>query len=433
MILNTNVLLGNKVLDNAIPKMTANYALRFGGGSKEFCITDEQLSTHLLLLGATGTGKTNTIFHIINQLKRKMGERDVMLVFDSKLDFKRFHSPKDVIVSNRSCNGIARADWNIFMDIVADGWGKSEIELNADEIASTIFYESIKESSQPFFPKAARDIFSAVLKGMAYLGINDTDYRVKYLNNASLKKYLSNLNAKRLREFLEKVPELNGVLKYVGNGSSDQALGVFAELQSVTSKLFIKCFGNDGRFSVRKMEKQKGGKTLFIEYDPSCGASFQPIYRVLVDLFIKEALSPETNNGHVYIICDELKMLPYLSHFEDALNFGRSLGITVIAGIQSMEQLYEVYGEFGGRNIASGFQNTMIFRTNNAASREYAKNIHGQNYSVIQYLDSSKKPSETIREGYSVEDWDIVSLDKGEAIIGLVGERPFKFYIERYR
>jgi len=433
MILNTKVFLGNRLVDNVSPGILPNYALRFKGNGKEFCISKEQLTTHLLLVGATGTGKTNTIFHIIEQLKNEMTEKDVMLVFDSKFDFNIFHQSNDLIISNCYRDEITRADWNVFMDIVADGWDKSLIDLNSEEISNIIFSESIKESSQPFFPKAARDIFSAILKGMTYLGIDDNEYRIKYLNNEALKKYLANINSKRLRAFLEKVPELSGVLKYVGDGSSDQALGVFAELQSVTSKLFVKCFGRNGRFSVRKMEKQRGGKTLFIEYDPSCGSSFQPIYRVLVDLFIKEALSPEKNKGKVYIICDELKMVPHLDHFENALNFGRSLGITVIAGIQSMEQLYEVYGEYGGRNIATGFQNTMIFRTNNAATREYARDIHGRNYLLIQYLDSFQKPADAVREGFCVEDWDIISLKKGEAIIGLAGQKPFKFYFERYR
>lgn len=432
MILHKTTILGDQLLENSIPSPT-QALISFVGNKKKFGITRDQLSTHHLLLGSTGTGKTNAILHLIKQLKSQMNENDVMLVFDSKLDFKCFHTKTDSIISNRKYDSINRVSWNIFMDIVADGWDEESISLNADEIAEVIFSENISQSNQPFFPQAARDIFSAILKGMAFLGISDTSYRIKYLNNAALKKYLRTVTASRLTEFLGGIPELCGVIKYIGDGTSNQALGVFAELQSVTSKLFAKCFGEDGRFSVRKMEKFKGGNTLFIEYDPSCGATFRPIYRILVDLFLKEALSPERPIGNVYIVCDELKMLPHLEHFEDALNFGRSLGISIIAGIQSMEQLYEVYGEIEGRNIASGFQSTFCFRTNNAASREYIKGIHGQNYSSIQFLDLSKKTNEITRQGNCVEDWDIITLSKGEAIVGLVGEKPFKFYIERYR
>ena len=35
-------------------------------------------------------------------------------------------------------------------------------------------------------------------------------------------------------------------------------------------------------------------------------------------------------------------------------------------------------------------------------------------------------------EGNAVEDWNITVLAKGEAIIGLDGEKPFRFYIERF-
>lgn len=433
MITKTETLYGNRVAENSVPAISAHPAILLSGNGKHFGITGDQLSTHCLLLGSTGTGKTNAILHFVKQLKSSMNSEDVMLVFDSKLDFASFHGTDDCVISNQGNSEATSVDWNIFMDIVAEGWSREAIILNTDEIAEVIFSDSIARSSQPFFPTAARDIFAAILKAMTYLGISDMDYRIKHLNNRTLSKYLLTVNAAKLVEFLSGFPELKGVLKYVGDGRSDQALGVLAELQSVTSKLFVKCFGKDGRFSVRKLERQRNGKTLFIQYDPACGLSFQPIYRILVDLFLKEALSPSQKKGHVYIVCDELKMLPSLNHFEDALNFGRSLGISVIAGVQSMEQLYEVYGEYGGKNIASGFQNVFCFRTSNAASREYIKGLFGRNVCAYQYIDPANKPREEIREGSAVEDWDIIALSKGEAIIGLDGEKPFRFYIERFR
>ena len=433
MVVRESTVFGCRLSENTIPSATTAPAITICGNGKWFFLTQQNLSTHLLLLGATGAGKTNAILHIIKQLKQSLEPDDVMLVFDSKLDFSEFHSTDDYVISNYKCDIGKRVNWNLFMDIVADGWDKESISLNADEIAEVVFSDQISNSNQPFFPAAARDIFAAIIKATTFLGISNPQHRIKSMNNQVLNRYLSSVNAERLIEFLSGFPELNGVLKYVGDGRSDQALGVFAELQAVTSKLFVKCFGADGRFSVRKSERQRGGKTLFVEYDPSCGLSFLPIYRILVDLFLKEALSPTKTGGHVYLVCDELKMLPCLNHFEDALNFGRSLGISVIAGIQSMEQLYEVYGEYGGRNIASGFQNVFCFRTNNAASREYIKGLYGNNTCIYQYIDTAGKVHEAIREGSVVEDWDISTLTRGEAIIGLEGQSPFKFYIERFR
>ena len=437
MIIRKTMLYGNSVKDNPVPVSCSMPLVSIPGVSDgkrvSISLSEELLHMHVLLMGGTGSGKTNTFRHILPQIQSRMTADDVMLVFDSKRDFDHFQKDSDYVISYRNnCKGTS-VTWNLFMDIVADGWDKDSITSNADEIADAIFADAIENSSQPFFPKAARDIFAAIIKGMAFLGTSDKTYRVKHLNNRSLVKYLTILDAEKLNAFISPIPELAGVLKYVGNGRSEQALGVFAELQSIVGHIFTRSFGEDGRFSVRKSVKERNGNTLFIEYDPSCGKSLQPIYQLLVDLFLKEALSPNRScKGRVFVLCDELKMLPRLNHFEDALNFGRSLGVSIIAGIQSMEQLYEVYGEYGGNNIASAFQTVFCFHTNDAASRQYIKGIFGENMSVLQYMTPSGKTVEEQRSGNSVEDWDITTLNCGEAIIGLPYQLPFIIQIRKY-
>ena len=98
-----------------------------------------------------------------------------------------------------------------------------------------------------------------------------------------------------------------------------------------------------------------------------------------------------------------------------------------------MEQLYEVYGEYGGKNIASAFQTVFCFHTNDVASRQYIKGIFGENMSVIQYMTPSGKTVEEQRSGNCVEDWDITTLNCGEAIVGVPYQMPFRFQISRYR
>ena len=68
---------------------------------------------------------------------------------------------------------------------------------------------------------------------------------------------------------------------------------------------------------------QKGGRNIFLLYDLALGEVMTPMYRLLVDLALKEALSTEAN-GHTHVFLDELKLLPKVTHLEDALNFGRS-------------------------------------------------------------------------------------------------------------
>ena len=435
MLVAKEILLGNSLEKNIIP-IKKNPHVRLLGSINnnrtELCLSTEDLSTHILATGGTGSGKTNVIFEITRQIKEKLTAEDVMIIFDTKRDFLTLRDGRDVVISNSLEDKTDIFAWNIFMEIVADGWEIESIEINADEIANLIFSDSIENSQSPFFPKAAKDIFAAILKGITFAGIDNKEHRVRYMNNDALKKYLSKVNVKMLIEFLGKFPELCGVLKYIGDGSSEQALGVLAELEETTGQLFRKSFGIDGRFSVRKFVKGRGAKTLFVEYDLASGSTFIPMYTVLFDMFIKQSLC-NTNQGKVYIVCDELKLLPHLLHLEDVLNFGRSIGVNIIAGIQSMEQLYEVYGENGGRNIASGFQTTICFHTNNQATREYIGGIYGTNYMAIQHTGASNNLQESIRDGYTVEDWEMVNLCQGEAIVGLPFEKPIKFRFERYR
>lgn len=433
-MVDSRVILGNKINNDYIGH-NKDSVIRIpgvsGGVNKCLSFDDELLQRDILAIGGIGSGKTNLLDYFVEQLKLNMHDEDIMLCFDPKCDFRKYHTDKDSVISNYY-DGYTEK-WNIFAEVVSDGWDKDEINHNADEIAELIFNDTIKESHAPFFPKAAKDIFSAIITGMTYLGINDKEYRLKFLNNKSLRDYIRKADAVMLVEFLGSFPELQGCLKYIGDGKSEQALGVLAELQAVTNKLFYKNFGaEDGRFSVRRYGRNRKGKVLFVEYDLANGLSLKPVYRVLIDLFLKEALSGK-QRGRIYVVCDELSLIPKLSYLPDALNFGRSLGIMVIAGLQSMEQLYETYGEIEGRNIASAFQTTVCFHTNNLATRDYIKGVHGNNVSLLQYVDSNNRIVNETRNSYVVEDWILTNLRLGEAVVGLPYVEPFVFKFERHR
>ena len=121
-----------------------------------------------------------------------------------------------------------------------------------------------------------------------------------------------------------------------------------------------------------------------------------------------------------------------MKHIDDGVNFGRSLGVKVIAGLQSIEQLTEVYGESRGKNIAAGFSSIYAFRANDTSTRTYVKDLFGKNLIIERYLSLDERYIEEKRSGYTVEDWDLNSLDVGEAIVGLPFNKPFKFQFNNF-
>ncbi|MCS7290599.1 MAG: type IV secretion system DNA-binding domain-containing protein [Roseiflexus sp.] len=388
---------------------------------------DDLLSRHLLFLGGIGTGKTNAIFQLIAQLRRSMTDQDVMLIFDTKGDFyQEFYRQGDIVISNDAkATGSSGPDyWNIFCEI---GQGEA-VEANIVEIARTLFFEKTQRSHQPFFSNAARDLFTAILLHFARSNNREG------MNNALLRIFLDQSSSADLRAMLQSHDDLKAIVSYIADDRSPQTQGVISELQQMLREIFIGNFRKPGRLSIRESIRQKGGRAIFVEYDLGIGNMLTPIYRLLLDLAIKEALCWEKSEGNVWFIIDEFRLVPNLQHVDDGVNFGRSLGAKFIIGVQNVEQVFHAYGESLARSILSGFMTTVSFRVSDATTRSYIQGLFGKNRKRESYLShvQSRGLVEQVREANVVEDWDITSLPPGRAVIGLPGQEPFLFQFKRY-
>lgn len=230
----------------------------------------------------------------------------------------------------------------------------------------TFFEDRIIHSSQPFFPNAAKDLFGAMLLHLVRGGSFE-----KFRNNKSLREMFDSFSVPAMKRILGQHPDLSAMISYIGGEKSGQTLGVVSELQQVVREIFVGSFRKKGNLSMRQLVRRKGGKVIFVEYDLGIGAMLTPIYRLLIDLAIKEALCRTSNEGNVYFFIDEFRLLPLLEHIDDGVNFGRSLGAKFFVGIQNVEQIANAYGAELAHSILSGFGTTIAFRVNAAGSREY--------------------------------------------------------------
>lgn len=159
--------------------------------------------------------------------------------------------------------------------------------------------------------------------------------------------------------------------------------------------------------------RQKQGRTAFIEYDLAIGDVLSPIYTLLFDLALKEALGRTATQGNVYLIADELKLLPNLRHLEDGINFGRSLGVKILAGLQSIDQLNANYAnETKARNAVSGFSSVFAFQQNDYNTREYVSQLMGRNMDFVNHLLE--------KTGFSADNVDVVLLVGGSTKMPMV-------------
>ena len=392
-------------------------------------ITEELLSKHILLLGGIGSGKTNTFNWITRELIAQMSRDDVMIIFDTKGDFYReFYQPGDIVFSNdqRACGPRGKDYWNIFREVSID----DRQEENVLEIAKTLFSEKLERSSQPFFPTAAKDLFAALI-----LDLLRSDKLTDLRNNYDLRCLFDSFSVDAMKNILGNHPDLAAMRSYIGDPKSGQTLGIVAELQQLVREVFIGNFARRGTLSIRELVRNKGGKRIFIEYDLSIGGTLEPIYRLIVDLAIKQALCrDETERGNVYFMLDEFRLLPHLQHIDNGVNFGRSLGAKFIVGVQNVDQVADAYGEEKASSLLSGFSTLISFRVNDKSSRDYIRGRYGE--SMLLQTFSSKIPGkemqELMRQGSVVEDRDVTSLRTGQAIVGIMECEPFRIQFERY-
>ena len=419
-----------------------------GVDGQNLWLDKEVLSKHLLLLGGIGSGKTNVFNFILSSLMRRQSPNDIIFAFDTKGDFQeRFYDPRNpnhVLIGNAPGLAGKTRFWNVFGEIEEDDGSFGRVgEFAAKEIGKQLF-EGRESEHQPFFGLAAADLVSKV--------IIDFERRAKaqgtrdILNNASLVEWLSSANLGAYIDLVRRNADFASAQLYFGDpgqGATQkltaQALGVFAYINLMQNDLLHGIFAayQPGReFSMRRLVRDRGkngGTTIvFVEYDLATGEVLAPMYRLLFDLALKEALGQSRRReGNVIFVIDEFKLLPNLMHIDDALNFGRSLGVKVFAGLQSIDQIFDIYGEDRGRAMLSGFMNAICFQASDANTRTYVSERFGKNIYQLVYRAHDQYQS-VQNEGFAVESWDIRSFAPGTAAVDLLGRPPFVFRFLEY-
>ena len=92
-----------------------------------------------------------------------------------------------------------------------------------------------------------------------------------------------------------------------------------------------------------------------------------------------------------------------------------------------------MYKQEKGRNIAAGFSSIYAFKANDTSTRNFVTELFGKNILLEQYKTLDNKIVEEKRNGLTVEDWDMMDLKVGEAVVGLPFEKPFRFYFDMYK
>ena len=434
-------LLEGQQLQRTVPS-TAAYAepvVRLPG-----CLTLDDRSCWqypTMLVGSVGSGKST----LIEQIRRPVlahadRVQDTVVIFAAKPDVLRCRRPGDPVISVSATD--PASCWNLFRELDAS----DTPELTLREIASALFAEQKKKTTQIFFPEAAQEIFYQTARFMRDFGRTNNIP----VSNAELSEFLtrttvfpqeetSSGKGGSWQELVERYPTyFSAARDLIGDGGA-QGLGVLSEVRTMLSRLFIGSFNTaDGRFSALQAVRQ-GGKRVFILYEPDKARTALPLFSLLLDLMMQQSMSA-TLKHKVWFLLDEFSLLPKAEALTDLLSFGRDPsgngrgGVRVVAAVQSVQLLTRHYSETEAKTLMSLFPNLITLRVMDPLSRAAFADRYGTARVIYRYMGEGNRPVTTDCEQKVVTDADFSQLMKpGQALMSLPAVSPDPFIYDGFR
>ena len=273
-------------------------------------------SSHILLMGDTGSGKSSAIRQILRQVE---GRGESAIVYDPAMDFVgEFYSP-------------ARGDLILNpLDARCPYWGLGD-EINRAETATAIAAAFLpeKEYEKAFFTDGPRRILAYLLRS----GPQPRDILRMMADPASM-------------ELRVKGTPLAALLDL---GAPAQRAGVLSSLNMVADCLELlpewdeakgKTFATSEWYTERK-------RWVFLTSSPDYREKILPLHSVWLDLFILRMMGycEDQNARPVWFVLDELASLNKLPQLHTAVTENRKYGNPVVLGFQGRSQLEKRYGQ----------------------------------------------------------------------------------------
>ncbi len=272
-------------------------------------------ASHILMMGDTGSGKSNAIRQLLRQV-RKRG--DSAIVYDPAMDFvSEFYSP-------------ARGDLILNpLDQRCPYWSLGE-EIDRDETATTIAAAFLpeKEYEKEFFTDGPRRILAHLLK-----------------RQPQPRDILSMMADPSWIEAKVKGTPLAALLD---SGAPAQRAGVLASLNMVADSLELLPEWEHTRPTFATAEWYTSRKRwVFLASTPAYRAKILPLHSVWIDLFILRMMGycEDHTAKPVWFVLDELASLNKLPQLHTAVTENRKYGNPVVLGFQGRSQLEKRYGQ----------------------------------------------------------------------------------------
>lgn len=309
-----------------------------------------------LLAGSPGTGKSQTLTHALDALR---ADGATAVIADaSGIYTSRYFSAGG--------KGFADAILNPFDQRCVKWSPLAELESQADIPALAKSLVPDGEGPAAEWNSYAQTFVEAVLEHCLSAG----------LGNGELFRILVVADLEELREVCAGTP----AQPLVADGN-ERMFGSIRGIASSSAKFLQYLDENadaQNGFSIRRYLQSDNAGYLFLSYQQQHRDALKHMIACCVDVASRAVLSlPPSHDRRVIFALDELPLLGKIQSIVDLATNGRKHGAMIFAGLQTVAQLRELYGQETSQTLLACLGSWLVLRVSDAATAEYMSKYIG--------------------------------------------------------
>lgn len=403
-ILSGTKVVSTKDLARIIYRRKENSSLQLAG----IPLIKDKEKQHMLIVGTTGSGKTNCFHELFQQIRGK-NQRAIIVDMTGGFIEKYYRKGIDKILNPLDQRS---ESWNL--------WKECPKPYHLRLIASTLI-PADSRGYESYWTKASRIVFMATAERLKEQAQLTTSNFFKYATNRSIRE-------------VESFYKGTTAAAIMNSEAAETVMGVRSNLRAYTECLEFFA-ETEQPFSIREwICQEKEGEWLFLSSPPELREEVSSLMMLWTTIATDALMSlPLLQNRRFWIAIDELPAIKRLPKLQTMLAEIRKYGGCIVLGAQDMAQLDEIYGANIVKSIANLCSTKVVFRIEGADVAERLSKWLGMQ-EVSEMIANISYGAHQMRDGVSLNDLRkemptihpdrLMKLPDLEAYLKLPGDYP---------
>lgn len=324
----------------------------------DLVLPKSQLSRHLLIYGSVGSGKSQILLGLLRQILRR---RHKLFLYDVKGDFSSYF-PNASILSPFDARSRV---WHVARDV--------RTPTQAAVFADSLIPDD--NSAGKFWTQAARQVLAGAVMSLQ-------NEQPETWTWPDLARRLT-LQAEELAPILE--VNYRKAFGLLSNPQSQTSFNILATLGAYTRVVddLARAWPQIGKrwFAITDWVRDDyaGPKQIIVQAGPDAGltsAYISALVNVAVPEIISSALPDDERGRFLGFVFDEMSSIGKIQ-FAPLVDKGRSKGVVVVACVQDLAQLRDLYGENQVKALTSMVGTQVICKVGMGETREQLAKLMG--------------------------------------------------------